>query len=77
MRDTVATGLGALGVAVEDIAKVLNHSYGPTVTGIYNAYSYDKERRLALMKWGRRLDQILAADQQRDEPKVVPLRTGA
>ena len=37
LRDTVATGLAAAGVAVEDIAKVLNHTYGPRVTAGYNA----------------------------------------
>jgi integrase len=71
MRDTVATGLAALGVATEDVAKVLNHSYGPRVTAGYNAYSYDKQRRLALTKWGRRLDQILAADTKHDEGSNV------
>jgi integrase len=59
MRDTVATGLAALGVAIEDIAKVLNHSYGPSVTRGYNAYAYDKEKRLAMGKWARRLSAVL------------------
>ena len=59
MRDTVATGLAAAGVVTEDIAKVLNHTYGPRVTGGYNNYSYDKEKRLAMGKWGRRLAAIL------------------
>jgi integrase len=48
LRDTVATGLAAAGVDVEDIARVLNHSYGPRVTAGYNAYAYDKEKRLAI-----------------------------
>ena len=43
LRDTVATNLAALAVAVEDIAKVLNHTYGPRVTAGYNAYGYDKK----------------------------------
>ena len=59
MRDTVATGLAAVGVAVEDIAKVLNHAYGPRVTAGYNAYAYDKEKRLAMGKWARRLTALL------------------
>jgi integrase len=59
MRDTVATGLAQSGVAIEDIAKVLNHTYGPRVTAGYNAYAYDRERRLALLKWGRTLAAIL------------------
>jgi integrase len=73
MRDTVVTELAKLGVAVEDISKVVNHTYGPKVTAGYNAYHYDKERRQALTKWGRRLDQILADDKKQDEPKVVSI----
>ena len=60
LRDTVATGLAETGVAVENIAKVLNHSHGPRVTAGYNAYGYDREKRLALMRWDRRLQAILA-----------------
>jgi integrase len=68
MRDTVATGLAAAGVGVEDIARVLNHTIGPKVTAGYNAYAYDKEKRLALGKWARRLTGIL---EQRAEPSNV------
>jgi integrase len=70
LRDTVATGLAECGIAVEDIAKVLNHTYGPRVTAGYNAYSYDKEKRLALTKWERRLRGILDA---RPNQKVVSM----
>ncbi len=59
MRDTVATGLAAAGVAVEDVPRVLNHAVGLRVTAGYNAYAYDKEKRLALAKWARRLAAIL------------------
>jgi integrase len=62
LRDTVATNLAALGVATEDISKVLNHSYGPRVTAGYNAYGYDKEKRTALMKWERRLRTIVETE---------------
>lgn len=55
LRDTVATGLAECGVAVEDISKVLNHVYGSRITAIYNAYGYDREKRLAMTKWERRL----------------------
>ena len=59
MRDTVATGLAAAGVVTEDIAKVLNHTYGPRVTAGYNSYHYDREKRLAMGKWGRRFTAIV------------------
>lgn len=59
LRDTAATGLAASGVAVEDIARVLNHAAGPRVTAAYNCYAYDREKRLAMSRWGRRLAGIL------------------
>ena len=38
---------------------MLNHTYGPRVTQGYDAYGYDKEKRLALMKWERSLRAIV------------------
>jgi integrase len=64
MRDTVATGMAAAGVKVEDVSHVLNHSVGLRVTAGYNAYAYDKEKRLALSKWARRLTAILQSSAQ-------------
>jgi integrase len=74
MRDTVATGLAAAGVGIEDIARVLNHTYGPRVTAGYNAYAYDKEKRLALLRWERALRAILDAKPSR-EKKVLEIST--
>jgi len=76
LRDTVATGLAAAGVAVEDITKVLNHTYGPRVTQGYDAYGYDKEKRLALMKWERSLRAIVDGKAS-GVTKVVRLASGA
>jgi integrase len=78
MRDTVATGLAAAGVGVEDIARVLNHTTGPRVTAGYNAYAYDKEKRLALSRWARRLTAILAAPSgaRTHDAKVVQIAAG-
>jgi integrase len=59
MRDTVATGMAAAGVRVEEVSHVLNHSVGLRVTAGYNSYAYDREKRLALSKWARRLTAIL------------------
>lgn len=72
MRDTVATGLAATGLPIETVARVLNHRYGPKVTTVYNAYHYDKEKRLALTRWERRL---LGALTSRLPEKVVALET--
>ena len=76
LRDTVATGLAAAGVDVEDIARVLNHTYGPRVTAGYNAYGYDREKRLALLKWARRLAGIVVATPACPDT-VLPFTKGA
>lgn len=67
LRRTAATRLGELGFnrLIQD--KVLNHK-DRTVGGIYDHYSYDKEKRLALDGWARKLGQILTGQQ---ESKVV------
>lgn len=73
MRDTVATGLAASGVATEDISKVLNHTYGPRVTAGYNAYAYDKEKRLAMGRWERRLKAIIGPAKAETHKRVVAI----
>lgn len=56
-RRTVATGLSVLGYPRLIVQKVLNHA-DTSVTSIYDRYSYDKEKREALMKWA---EMLLAA----------------
>lgn len=73
MRDTVATGMAAAGVKVEDVSHVLNHSVGLRVTAGYNAYAYDREKQIALSAWGRELARILAGE-ERPRAAVVPIR---
>lgn len=73
MRDTVASGLAAAGVPVEHISRVLNHSVGLRVTAGYNAYAYDKEKRLAMGKWDRRLKATLEPAKADATEKVVAI----
>ncbi|MGH9160325.1 MAG: tyrosine-type recombinase/integrase [Vicinamibacteraceae bacterium] len=63
LRHTAATNMAKLGVSKRDRAKLLNHTddSGPSITEEYDEYEYDKEKRLALTKWARRLQQILDA----------------
>ena len=75
MRDTVATGLAANGVAVENIATILNHAYGPRVTQGYNAYAYDREKQAALEVWDRELRRILIHG-TKSAAKVLPMGRG-
>ena len=59
LRRTAATKIAELGVPRFDIAKVLNHS-DHQVTAVYDRYAYDAEKRKALLKWGKKLQQILS-----------------
>ncbi len=69
LRRTAATRMAEIGVPRFDIAKVLNHT-DQEVTAIYDHYAYDVEKKRALLKWGRRLQDIL--DDKKSE-KVVKI----
>ncbi|AFY00896.1 tyrosine-type recombinase/integrase [Bdellovibrio bacteriovorus] len=56
-RRTMATWLAASGVERMTISKLLNHS-DKSITAVYDRYSYDNEKRLALEKWTSFLAQI-------------------
>jgi len=58
LRRTAATRMAELGVTRFDISKVLNHT-DREVTAVYDHYAYDAEKKKALLKWGRRLQEIL------------------
>lgn len=60
LRRTAASGMARLGIAPHVVEKVLNHISG-TISGVaavYNRYGYDAERRDALDKWGKFLDDL-------------------
>ena len=58
LRRTVATRMAESGVSRFDIAKVLNHSDNE-ITAVYDHYAYDSEKKKALLRWSRRLENIL------------------
>ena len=70
LRRTAATKITELGVPRFDVAKILNHS-DHAVTAIYDHYAYDAEKKRALLKWGRKLQEIL--DGQKAQ-KVVSIK---
>lgn len=60
IRRTVATRMtGDLGNSRQTVGRVLNHIEAD-VTGVYDRYSYDREKRGALDAWGDRLAEILS-----------------
>lgn len=58
LRRTARTNMPRVGIADEIAEEVLNHKKRGVV-GVYNKYKYDKEKRVALLKWEVLLLQIL------------------
>jgi integrase len=61
IRRSVASNLTALGVPRLTVSKLLNHVES-SVTAVYDRHSYDPEKRAALLRWERRLGEIVMGD---------------
>jgi integrase len=70
LRRTAATQMAETGVSRFIIEKVLNHT-DQKVTAIYDHYGYDAEKKKALLKWSRKLENLLNG---RNNNKVVEIR---
>jgi integrase len=66
LRRTAATGMARLGVSLQVVEKILNHSSGSFsgVAGIYNRHGYESERRAALNVWAEHVNAIVTGDHQ-------------
>ena len=63
IRRTVATELAALGVPTDTISAILNHTVGERKdTRTYVRYARIEEKRAALDKWARHVEQIVSAE---------------
>lgn len=75
LRRTVASGMAASGIPRFDIAAVLNHrsvtKHG--VTALYDLYAYDREKRVALERWSRVVNDIIEG---KATTRVVSIRRG-
>ncbi len=70
LRRTAATYMAQAGVPPADISRVLNHAEGgPKATQVYQRYTFDKEKRVALETLARVIQGILEDKPQSD---VVP-----
>lgn len=59
LRRTAATRMAAAGIPREHIAHVLNHvDGGPRATLVYDRYSYDREKKVAVETWARVLKGV-------------------
>ncbi|HSL83524.1 MAG TPA: tyrosine-type recombinase/integrase [Thermoanaerobaculia bacterium] len=58
LRRTAASKMSADGVPRRVLRAILNHK-DRSVTAVYDRYSLDRERREALIAWGRRVEEIV------------------
>lgn len=68
LRRSCASGLASLGTDRFIISRILNHTER-NVTAIYDRYSYDREKRQALLLWAGKLEEIVTGKKQ----KVIPM----
>ncbi|HXG88948.1 MAG TPA: tyrosine-type recombinase/integrase [Vicinamibacterales bacterium] len=73
LRRTVVSWMASADVTHQTIKKIINHSEASVIKH-YDLYGYDKEKRLALDAWARRLTSIV---EDRDTGgNVVPITAG-
>ncbi len=65
LRRTLASGLGELGFSRLIQDKLLNHLSADrsSISGVYDRYTYAREKREALEAWAERLKQLICGDQ--------------
>lgn len=59
LRRTAASLMASGGVPRFVISRILNHSEEKDITGVYDRYSYDAEKRAAMKFWERQLTAVL------------------
>lgn len=72
LRRTAGTHIASM-VGRFVVARILGHA-DRAITGVYDKYDYDSEKRAALIKWDARLREIVTGE---PAPKVVELRPAA
>jgi integrase len=67
LRRTCATGMAEVGIAPHIVEAVLNHVSGHSagVAGVYNRAVYTDEKRAALERWARHIDELAEASASR------------
>ena len=60
LRRTAASMMTRRGVPRFIVSRILNHSVDKDITGVYDRYSYDREKQAAMRLWAKQLAAILA-----------------
>jgi integrase len=60
LRRTAASMMASIGVSRVVIGRILNHA-DRSITGIYDRYGYDAEKRASLAAWSERLKEMIEA----------------
>ncbi len=73
LRRTFASGSAKLGIRLEVIEKILNHTCGTFrgVVGVYQRHDFADERRNALQTWARHVDGITSGKQAENIIKLA------
>jgi integrase len=62
LRRTVSTGMIGIGISQLTVAKLLNHTIQNVTDRHYDRYSYDPEKRHAVLAWDAHLQQVFRGD---------------
>ena len=58
LRRTASSMMTAMGTPLLTVSKILNHAEAGVTAKHYDHYAYDKEKKEALIKWGKKIEQI-------------------
>ena len=58
LRRTASSMMTSMGIPRLTVSKILNHSEAGVTAKHYDHYAYDKEKKEALIKWGKKIEQI-------------------
>jgi len=58
LRRTVASTMPEINIPQFIVSKILNHVEGGITDKVYDHYAYDKEKKGALTKWGKKVEKI-------------------
>lgn len=61
LRRTAASHMTGIGIDRLVVSKILNH-VERSITAVYDRHSYDREKQAALLKWDRRIAEIITGE---------------